>query len=134
MNIEITLLYSIILIIFMIILAFRVIDLRQSPVTKFLHSSDWKVDENTLARAIRGHGNLIEYAPLFLILMLIAELNQASSALLHISGIIFTLGRFMHGIVFSFMNPNMFMRVGGMFFTFTGFFILIISILFISES
>ena len=98
MNIEITLLYSIILIIFMIILAFRVIDLRQSPVTKFLHSSDRKVDENTLARAIRGHGNLIEYAPLFLILMLIAELNQASSALLHISGIISTLGRFMHGL------------------------------------
>tara|TARA_Y100000768_G_scaffold75201_1_gene53068 strand:- start:64 stop:462 length:399 start_codon:yes stop_codon:yes gene_type:complete len=132
MKIEITLLYSIILIIFMIILAFRVIDLRQSPVTKFFHSSDRKIDENTLARAIRGHGNLIEYAPLFLILMLIAELNQASSVLLHISGTIFTLGRFMHGTVFSFMNPNMFMRVGGMFLTFTGFFILIISILLIS--
>ncbi len=116
----------------MIILAFRVIDLRQSPVTKFFHSSDRKIDENTLARAIRGHGNLIEYAPLFLILMLIAELNQASSVLLHISGTIFTLGRFMHGIVFSFMNPNMFMRVGGMSLTFTGFFILIISILLIS--
>ena len=127
MNLDITLSYSIILITFMLILAFRIIDLRGSPVTKFLHSEDRVVDEDTLYRAIRGHGNLIEYAPLFLILMLIAELNGLASTYLHSSGIIFTLGRLMHGIVFSFMKPNMILRVGGMILTFTGFIILITS-------
>ena len=127
MNLDITLSYSIILIIFMLILAFRIIDLRGSPVTKFLHSEDRVVDEDTLYRAVRGHGNLIEYAPLFLILMLIAELNGLASVYLHCSGIIFTIGRLMHGIVFSFMKPNMILRVGGMILTFTGFIILISS-------
>ena len=127
MNLDITLSYSIILITFMLILAFRIIDLRGSPVTKFLHSEDRVVDEDTLYRAVRGHGNLIEYAPLFLILMLIAELNGLASAYLHFSGIIFTIGRLMHGIVFSFMKPNMILRVGGMILTFTGFIILITS-------
>ena len=127
MNLDITLSYSIILITFMLILAFRIIDLRGSPVTKFLHSEDRIVDEDTLYRAVRGHGNLIEYAPLFLILMLIAELSGLPSAYLHSSGIIFTIGRLMHGIVFSFMKPNMILRVGGMILTFTGFIILITS-------
>ena len=127
MNLDITLSYTIILITFMLILAFRIIDLRGSPVTKFLHPEDRVVDEDTLYRAVRGHGNLIEYAPLFLILMLIAELNGLASTYLHSSGIIFTIGRLMHGIVFSFMKPNMILRVGGMILTFTGFIILIIS-------
>ena len=128
MNLDITLSYSIILITFMLILAFRIIDLRGSPVTKFLHSENRVVDEDTLYRAVRGHGNLIEYAPLFLILMLIAELNGLASTYLHSSGIIFTIGRLMHGIVFSFMKPNMILRVGGMILTFTGFIILITSL------
>jgi uncharacterized membrane protein YecN with MAPEG domain len=130
MQIDITITYTIILIIFMLILAFRIIDLRGSPVTKFLHSDDRVVDENTLYRAVRGHGNLIEYAPLFLILMLIAELNGLSSFYLHISGIIFTAGRFMHGIVFSFMRPNLILRVGGMILTFIGFILLITAIVY----
>ena len=130
MQIDITITYTIILIIFMLILAFRIIDLRGSPVTKFLHSDDRSVDEDTLYRAVRAHGNLIEYAPLFLILMLIAELNGLSSLYLHISGSIFTVGRFMHGIVFSFMKPNLILRVGGMLLTFTGFIVLITAIVY----
>ena len=125
---DITLLYSIILITFMLILAFRVIDLRQSPVTRFLHPKDRIVDEETLRRAVRGHGNLVEYAPLFLILMLLAELSGLSATYLHLSGSIFTLGWLMHGIVFSFMQPNLILRVGGMILTFLGFIILIISL------
>ncbi len=130
MQIEITIFYAIILIIFMLILAFRIIDLRKSPVTKFLHSKDRIVDEDTLYRAVRAHGNLVEYAPLFLILMLIAELNGLSSIYLHISGSIFTAGRFMHGIVFSFLKPNLILRVVGMILTFTGFIVLITAIIY----
>ena len=122
---KITLFFTLILSTFMIILAVRVLDLRGSPVTKFFHKPNREIDPNDLERAIRGHGNLTEYAPLFLILMLALELSDASATLLYMSGIIFTLGRLMHGIAFSFMKKNVFLRIGGMALTFTGFFILI---------
>ena len=123
---EITLTFTAIMSIFMIILAVRVLDLRGSPVTKSFHKPNREIDPNDLERAIRGHGNFIEYAPLFLILMLTLELSDASATLLYIAGIIFTLGRLMHGIAFSFMRKNVFLRIGGMSLTFMGFFILII--------
>jgi len=122
---EVTLTFAAILSLFLIVLSFRVLDLRGSPVTKFFHKPNREIDPNDLERAIRGHGNLIEYAPLFLILMLALELSDASVTLLYISGIIFSLGRFMHGIAFSFMKKNVFLRIGGMVLTFIGFFILI---------
>ena len=122
---EVTLLFTSVLSVFMIVLAVRVLDLRGSPVTKSFHKPDRQIDPNDLERAIRGHGNLIEYAPLFLILMLALELSDASVTLLYMSGIIFTLGRLMHGIAFSFMKKNVFLRIGGMVLTFAGFFILI---------
>ena len=123
---EVTLLFTTVLSVFMIVLAVRVLDLRGSPVTKFFHKPNREIDPNDLERAIRGHGNLTEYAPLFLILMLTLELSDASVTLLYMSGIIFTLGRLMHGIAFSFMKKNVFLRIGGMSLTFIGFFILII--------
>ena len=123
---EVTITFTVFLSLFMIVLAVRVLDLRGSPVTKFLHKRNREIDPNDLERAIRGHGNLIEYAPLFLILMLALELSDASVRLLYISGIIFSLGRFMHGIAFSFMKKNVFLRIGGMTLTFIGFFILLI--------
>ena len=118
---KITLFFTLILSAFMIILAVRVLDLRGSPVTKFFHKPNREIDPNDLERAIRGHGNLIEYAPLFLILMLALELSDASVTSLYMSGIIFTLGRLMHGIAFSFMKKNGFLRIGGMSLTFIGF-------------
>lgn len=123
---EVTLTFAAILSLFLIVLSFRVLDLRGSPVTKFFHKPNREIDPNDLERAIRGHGNLIEYAPLFLILMLALELGDVSVTLLYVSGIIFTLGRFMHGIAFSFMKKNVFLRIGGMTLTFIGFFILLI--------
>ena len=68
---EATLTFSIIFSVFMLILSVRVLDLRGSPVTKAFHDPERKIDHQVLERAIRGHGNLIEYAPLFLILMLL---------------------------------------------------------------
>ena len=121
-SIEITLLYSCLLAIFLVILSMRVIHLRGSPFTGFLRKKGETVSQETLNRAVRGHGNLIEYAPLFLILMLVAELNQLSSVYLHFAGAAFLIGRLMHGILFSFMKRrSMFMRVGGMVLTFLGY-------------
>ena len=122
---EVTLIFATILSSFMIVLSFRVLDLRGSPVTKFLHKPNRVVDDEALQRAIRGHGNLVEYAPLFLILMLVLELSGAPQTQLYFSGIVFTVGRLMHGIVFSFMKRSMFLRIGGMALTFFGFFGLI---------
>ena len=81
---EVTLTFASVLSLFLIVLSFRVLDLRGSPVTKFLHKRNREIDPNDLERAIRGHGNLIEYAPLFLILMLALELSDASVTLLYI--------------------------------------------------
>jgi len=82
---EVTLTFAAVLSLFMIVLSFRVLDLRGSPVTKFFHKRNREINPNDLERAIRGHGNLIEYAPLFLILMLALELSDASETLLYIS-------------------------------------------------
>ena len=82
---EVTLLFAAILSAFMIVLAVRVLDLRGSPVTKFFHKPGRVIDPLELERAIRGHGNLIEYAPLFLILMLLLELTGASETFLYLS-------------------------------------------------
>lgn len=118
---EVTLTFATILSVFMLILSVRVLDLRGSPVTKAFHSTEREIDQRVLDRAIRGHGNLIEYAPLFLILMLALELSDASKFWLYFNGSIFTIGRLMHGVVFAFMKPNPFMRIGGMVLTFMGF-------------
>ena len=126
---EVTLIFTIVLSLFMLILAVRVLDLRGSPVTKPFHKPDRQINPQDLERAIRGHGNLIEYAPLFLILMLALELSDASKTILYVCGIIFTLGRLMHGVAFSFMKKNGYLRIGGMSLTFIGFLGLIISAL-----
>ncbi len=124
---EVTLLFAAILSAFMIVLAVRVLDLRGSPVTKSFHKPGRVIDPLELERAIRGHGNLIEYAPLFLILMLLLELTGASETFLYICGTVFTVGRFMHGIAFSFMKKNGLLRIGGMTLTFLSLISLIVS-------
>ena len=63
MSLEISLIYTILLVFFTLVLAIRVLDLRNSPVTKFLHSPNRQIDPEMLQRAIRAHGNLIENAP-----------------------------------------------------------------------
>ena len=126
MSLEITLIYTILLVSFTLVLSIRVLDLRNSPVTKFLHPKDRKINPEMLQRAIRAHGNLIEYAPLFLILLFLCELSNLNSLYLHVAGIFFFLGRLMHGIGFGFTLHSPILRIGGMSLTFLGFLILLI--------
>jgi hypothetical protein len=51
-----------------------------------------------LARAIRVHGNAVEYVPLALVLMLVAEIGHASPALLHGCGIALCAARVLHAL------------------------------------
>ena len=106
----ITSLYASLIAIILIILSMRVIAVRGNPMFKFFtFESD---DNNTSDRVIRGHSNLIEYAPLFLILLYFFE-REFNSIYVHVYGLIFVIGRLMHGFCFAFTKQNMFLRVGG---------------------
>ena len=74
-------------------------------------------NDPVLEARIRAHGNFAEYAPLGLILMLIAEMQGTSSIWLHLVGVLLLVGRLMHGINFSFAIRMMQLRVGGMILT-----------------
>lgn len=112
----ITPLYASLLAIWLIILSVRVIGLRGNPAFSALASG--KENAETLERAIRGQGNLIEYAPIFLILLFLAEATGTSTTAIHAYGATFLAGRLAHGICFSFMKRSMPLRVGGMVLTF----------------
>ena len=110
-----TILYSSLLGIVLVVLSVRVIALRGNPAFawfKFGYDG-----ENALVRAVRAHGNLTEYAPTFLLIMLIAEQGGYSSFALHCYGGTFLLGRLMHGICFGFMESNLPLRAAGTVFT-----------------
>ena len=66
-----TVLYAALTSLLLVILSVRVIALRGSPVFAWF-TFGYKGD-NALDRAVRGHGNLIEYAPMFFLLMFVAE-------------------------------------------------------------
>ena len=74
--------------------------------------------EEALNRAIRAQGNLIEYAPIFLILIFIAEYNGTHPHMLYMTGTMFLIARLMHGVAFGFMKYSPFLRVGGTLLTF----------------
>ena len=108
-------LYASLLALWLIILSTRVIALRGNPAFRWFAFGN--SDHTGLERAIRAQGNLAEYAPIFLIMMLLAEMQAVAASSLHWYGMVFCLGRAMHGICFGFMRQNFFLRVGGMILT-----------------
>ncbi|OZB12646.1 MAG: glutathione metabolism protein [Marinobacter sp. 34-60-7] len=53
-------------------------------------------DDRDFEVAVRAHANLVEYAPLGLIMLAIAELNGVSSQLIYWTGMALVLGRILH--------------------------------------
>jgi uncharacterized membrane protein YecN with MAPEG domain len=103
--------YASLLALLLIILSVRIIAFRGMPALKwFAFGND---GQESLQRAIRGHGNLIEYAPIFLILMLVAEMGGLKETALHSYGVVFLVARLMHGLCFGFLKHSMVLRVGG---------------------
>lgn len=51
-----------------------------------------------MEQRIRVHGNLAEWAPIFLVLLLLAELGRAPAWLLHLCGASFVIARVLHAI------------------------------------
>lgn len=61
----------------------------------------WGYSENfSLQRAIRAHGNLTEYMPIFLIILLILENSGTSAYWLHSLGTTFLVGRLVSVLYF----------------------------------
>ena len=96
MPVPITGLYAALCALLVLALALRIIRLRWLTKAGIGDGGDRR-----LARAIRIHGNAIEYVPLALILMLNAELNHAGPALLHGCGIALVVARLAHAVGFS---------------------------------
>ena len=55
-------------------------------------------DRSDLRNAIRAHGNLVEYAPIALILLAGLELAQAPAWLVHTLGATLVVGRILHAL------------------------------------
>jgi uncharacterized membrane protein YecN with MAPEG domain len=107
-------LYAALSALLILMLAMRVVVLRWRTKAGIGDGGD-----RVLARAIRAHGNAIEYVPLALILMLVAELGRAGPTLLHGCGIALVAARILHALGLSRTSGASFPRVAGTAGTFT---------------
>ena len=125
-----TTVFASILTLFYLFLSFRIGYLRGSPVLKLFFRMDEAISEEKLNRNIRAHGNFSEYVPIFLILLLITELQQQFSLIYLLTiCIIFLYGRIAHAVCFAFYASNPFLRVSGMVCTYFGLGILAVQLL-----
>jgi uncharacterized protein len=66
-----------------------------------------------LAERIRRHGNFIEFVPLILLLMTLAELDGVGAMWLHITGAALVVGRLLHAFGLKHDKPTAFGRIAG---------------------
>lgn len=74
---------------------------------------------NDMIKRVRAHGNFIEYVPLALVLIILAEFEGTSELIIHGLGIFLVIGRLMHACGLLGKNSNSIARRGGMVVTFT---------------
>jgi uncharacterized protein len=91
MTFHITSIYAAALGFMAILLSFHVIQLRAKTNISLLDG-----DNPTLRERIRRHGNFVEYVPLSLILMALAEAGGATSTWLHVIGGVLLVSRLIH--------------------------------------
>lgn len=97
-----------ILAIWLLTLSWRVIGLRRKGGASLGDGGD-----PALQRAIRAQGNLVEYTPVFLIMLALAEIQGGNALIIGAIAAAFTLGRLGHGYAFAFTPRNVMGRVGG---------------------
>ena len=97
---------------FLIVLTVRVVKFRKQNKVSLGDGGN-----ETLRRAIRGHANFTEYAPIGIVLILIAELQSANTVVLAILAAALLAGRAMHGYAFAFTVGNPTLRAWGMYLT-----------------
>ena len=91
MSAPITAIYAALLALFLVILIFPIIKLRRG-----LRIGLGDGGQSSLLQAVRAHGNAAEMIPIFVLLLLIYELNHAPTMVLHIFGSVFLLVRLAH--------------------------------------
>lgn len=91
-----------------VFLGLRVINMRRTGRGPSFGSTG---DEQFL-RAVRAHANLGEYAPLFLILLGLYELQGGMVWVLSTSAAVFVAGRILHAIGFGFMGTGPWRTIG----------------------
>ncbi len=107
----ITALYACILASLLVVLAFQVIKQRRINHVAY---SDGGVKALQIARSAQG--NASDYIPITLILMALLEFNGSQPVWIHLTGIIFVIGRVIHAI--SIIKESFKGRVKGMQLTF----------------
>ena len=90
------------------VLALRVMQLRHKH-----HVGLGGGGEESLTCAIRAHANAVEYLPIALLLLLIVELNETRTWLLHVFGIVLMAGRVLHALGLSARSGYSFGRFAG---------------------
>ena len=105
---EITLLYTSLITILAIFLAFRV-GVTRGKTNTLLGEGD----SSELLQSIRSHGNLIEHAPLALMLLLLLEMQGIADWKLHLLGSSFFLFRILHAYGLSISRESTPYRVVG---------------------
>ena len=99
MHFPVTTLYAAILGILLVVLSDLVSRNRKKAKISIGSSGD-----PILERAVRAHGNFVEYVPLALILLLLLEVQAAAPLMLHILGGTLLAGRLLH--VYGMIRPD----------------------------
>jgi uncharacterized membrane protein YecN with MAPEG domain len=113
MIMQITILYAGLIGLLLLILSVRVIRGRQAPGGPSLGDGG----DTDMNRRIRAQGNLVEYAPVILIMMGLLEAAGQPALALHALGVSLVLGRAMHGYALSRRSGSVVGRSGGMLLT-----------------
>jgi uncharacterized membrane protein YecN with MAPEG domain len=112
MVLSITPVYAALFALFYIFLSLRVALMRRS-----IQVSLGDGGNQQLAHRTRVHGNFIEYVPLVLILMALAELQGQAAWVVHLIGASLVVGRLMHAYGLTRVPQVLPLRAAGMVFT-----------------
>lgn len=112
MTLVLTPIYTIPLVALFLVLSWRVIAERRSSRIAYGDNDSPRVHAK-----IRAQANWVEYTPISLLLILMAEVQGVSPALLHLAGVTLIVGRFMHGYGMSFAPKQLMFRTVGMLLT-----------------
>lgn len=99
---------------FLVYLSARVIRLRRTRKI-----SVGAADDADMERAMRVQANFTEYAPIVLLLLIVAELNSLPALAVHGFGVALLAARFIHFLGFRSADAPGLLRVLGMVLTFT---------------
>jgi uncharacterized membrane protein YecN with MAPEG domain len=105
---EITLFYTSLITLLAIFLAYKVGIARGRSKTLLGEG-----DSSSLLQAIRSHGNLVEYAPLAMIMLGLLEMSQVDDLKLHLLGSLFFVSRILHAYGLSISSESTPYRVLG---------------------